>query len=77
MLYSNKAPIGAVTTMVPVGTAQVGCKVTLAVGTAGTVGTALTLILVVEAEIQVGEAARRVVKVWLPGNKPAKVTLAW
>jgi hypothetical protein len=54
MLYSY-APIGAVTTMVPVGIAQVGCTVTLAVGAEGTPGTALTVTLV-PAETQVGSA---------------------
>jgi hypothetical protein len=34
-LYSNVAPKGEFTTIVPVGTAQVGCTVTLAVGAAG------------------------------------------
>ena len=34
-LYSNAAPVGAVTTIVPVGTAHVGCTVTVAVGAAG------------------------------------------
>ena len=49
--------------IVPVGTAHVGCVVVLAVGTAGTEGTAFTTILPVEAEIQVGDAAKRVVNV--------------
>ena len=34
---------GAVTVIVPVGTIQVGCVVTLAVGAAGAPGTALTV----------------------------------
>ena len=37
------APVGAVTTIVPVGVVQVGCTVTLAVGVAGAFGTALTV----------------------------------
>lgn len=41
MLYCNVPPVGAVTTIVPVGTAHVGCVVALAVGAAGGVGTAL------------------------------------
>src|SRR5664280_846972 len=41
--YSYCAPSGAVTTIVPVGTAHVGCTVTLAVGVAVTAGTALTV----------------------------------
>ena len=63
--------------MVPVGTAQVGCVVTLAVGTAGTDGTAFTAIFGVAAEIQVGDAARRVVRLWLPGASPANEVPAW
>ena len=38
MLYWMFAPEGAVTTMVPVGTVQVGCVVTHAVGAAGVAG---------------------------------------
>ena len=45
------APIGAVITIVPVGTAQVGCRVTEAVGAAGAAGAALT-VSVVAPEIQ-------------------------
>ena len=45
-LYSNAAPVGAVTTIVPVGTAHVGCTVTDAVGAAGGVGTAFTVTVV-------------------------------
>ena len=37
------APVGAVMTIVPVGVVHVGCAVTLAVGTAGAFGTALTV----------------------------------
>ena len=37
MLYVSPAPVGAVTVIVPVVTAQVGCEVTLAVGAAGAV----------------------------------------
>jgi len=43
---------GAVTVILPVGTAHVGCVVTLAVGAAGAVGTALT-VRAVGAETQV------------------------
>ena len=42
-LYSNPAPSGADTTMIPVGAVQVGCTVTLAVGAAGAAGTGLTV----------------------------------
>ena len=40
ILYSKPAPVGELTTIVPVGTAHVGCTVTLATGAAGAVGTA-------------------------------------
>ena len=42
-LYSNPAPRGADTVIVPVGTVHVGCAVTLAVGAAGATGTSLTV----------------------------------
>ena len=45
ILYSIVAPSGAVTTIVPVGTAQVGCTVTLAVGAAGAVLTVTANVL--------------------------------
>jgi len=62
--------------MVPFGVPQVGCTVTLAVGTAGTAGTAFTVNAAVEAEIQVlGMSC--VVNVWAPGAKPLKVIPAW
>ena len=51
MLYSSPAPVGAVITIVPVGDAQVGCTVTLAVGSAGDVGT-LLIVPAVEADTQ-------------------------
>ena len=38
MLYVKPAPVGAVTVIVPVALAQVGCAVTLAVGVAGVEG---------------------------------------
>jgi len=52
-----------VTTIVPVGTAHVGCIVTLAVGIAGTAGTALTVSAPLAADTHVGEAASLVVRV--------------
>ena len=55
ILYSNAAPVGADTTIVPVGTVQVGCTVTEAVGAAGGVGTAFT-VTVVGLDTQVGDA---------------------
>jgi hypothetical protein len=50
-LYSKVAPVGEVTTIVPVITAQVGC-VSVASGAAGVLGTAL--ITKLAEEIQVG-----------------------
>ena len=55
ILYCKVTPNGADTTMVPVGTEQVGCTVTLAVAAAGGVGAAFTL-TVVAVEIQLGSA---------------------
>jgi hypothetical protein len=43
MLYCSVAPNGAVTTMVPVGTAHVGCVVAVALAAAGGGGTALII----------------------------------
>jgi hypothetical protein len=40
ILYSRVAPVGELTTIVPVGTAHVGCIVALATGEAGAPGTA-------------------------------------
>ena len=50
MLYSNPAPSGAVTTMVPVVTAQVGC-VTVSVGATG--GVAAVSVTAVTGDTQV------------------------
>ena len=76
--YSYCAPTGAVTTIVPVGTAHVGCTVTLAVGVAGTAGTALTFMAALAPETHVGEAAMRAVTTCpAPGATPVKVALAW
>ena len=43
MLYSKVAPVGLVTTIVPVGTVHVGCTVTDAVGVVGGAGTVFTV----------------------------------
>ena len=51
MLKVMPTPVGAVTSMVPVATVQVGCAVTLTVGVAGAEAGALTVTLV-EADIQ-------------------------
>src|SRR5674476_1361978 len=75
--YSYCAPSGAVTTIVPVGTAHVGCNVTLAVGVAGTAGTALTVILGLASDTHVGDACCLAVTVWLPTASSVKVWLAF
>jgi hypothetical protein len=56
-------PACAVNTIVPDGTAHVGCVVLATVGTDGAAGTALTVIAAAGTEIQVGDAARRVLSV--------------
>ncbi len=71
MLYST-APVGAVTTIVPVAKAQVGCMVVLAVAAAGGVGWALTVTLVPE-ETHVLSAVLRTKMVCEPAETPAKV----
>ena len=43
ILYSKVAPVGELTTIVPVGTAHVGCTVALATGAAGAPGTGFTV----------------------------------
>ena len=46
MLYVIPVPVGALIVIVPVATVQVGCDVTLAVGTEGDSGSTLTVMLV-------------------------------
>ena len=46
-------PVGAVTVIVPVATAQVGCSVALAVGVAGAEGCAVITTLADAGEVQV------------------------
>lgn len=52
MLYVMPVPVGAVTVIVPVALAQVGCCVTLAVGAAGVEGCGLSVKVVPEGDIQ-------------------------
>jgi len=68
--------VGAVITIVPVDTAQVGCTVTLAVGVAGTVGTAFTVIEELAEEIHVGDATNLALTVWFPTATPVNIALA-
>ena len=70
------APTGALMSIVPVGTAQVGCTVVDAVGTAGKPGTAFTVTLDEAADIQVLSTLLRAVKVWLPGATKLKLVEA-
>ena len=63
ILYSKPAPVGELTTIVPVGTAQVGCTVTLATGAAGAVGTALIVTVDAATVEQVLSAMLLTVKV--------------
>jgi hypothetical protein len=76
ILYSNPAPVGALTTIVPVGTAHVGCIVTVAVGAAGAPGTAFTTTLAV-ADIQVGSSEFIRGMLSVPGTTPVNVVGAW
>ncbi len=62
--------------MVPVATAQVGCKVVLAVAAAGAVGCALT-VTTVGAEIQVRSVVRLTRIVWGPDETPANTGESW
>ena len=73
MLYSRLAPVGAVITIVPVGTVQVGCTVTLAVGAAGTVGGLFTVKAVVFETQPV--LLLRTLTLYPPGVTPVKVVL--
>ena len=72
ILYSYPAPSGALTAIVPVATAQVGCIVVLAVAAAGAVGCALT-VTDVGAEIQVLSVVLLTRILCGPDDTPAKV----
>ena len=63
ILYSNVAPVGELTTIVPVGIAQVGCTVTPATGATGAVGTASIVTVEAAAVEQVLSAILLTVKV--------------
>ena len=65
---------GAVTVIVPVDTAQVGCAVTVAVGAVGAPGTALTVKLIA---LDVQPAPFVVVTLYVPGAKPVKTPVAF
>ena len=61
---------GALTVIVPVATAQVGCAVTLAVGAAGVAGWAATVKLIA---LEIQPAAFVVVTSYTPGAKPVNM----
>jgi hypothetical protein len=63
MLYVIPVPVGAVTVMVPVGTVQVGRRVTLAVGAAGVAGCGLT---VTDVAVEVHPAEFLAVTLYVP-----------
>ena len=77
ILYSKVPPNGAVTTIVPVGTAHVGCTVALAVGATGGVGTASIVTVDAASVVQVLSVILLTVNVYVFGDKPAKIALAW
>ncbi len=78
MAYSKPVPCaGALTTIVPVGTAQVGCTVTEAVGAEGAVGAASTA-TAVAAEMHVLSEVLLAVMSWeAPADAPVKVAEPW
>ena len=65
-----------VNTIVPVGTAQVGCVVLATVGTVGAVGTAFIVTVEAAGVEQVLSVVLRTSKVYVPAANDAKVALA-
>ncbi len=74
MLYST--PDCVVKTIVPVGTAHVGCTVTLAVGVLGALATA-SIVTVAPVVLHVLSAVERTLMVYVPAATPVKVALDW
>jgi hypothetical protein len=66
-----------VNTIVPDGTAHVGCVVLAIVGTGGAAGTALIVTVAAAKVIQVLSAMLLTESVYVPGARPEKVALAW
>jgi hypothetical protein len=64
-------------TIVPDGTAQVGCVVERTVGTVGAVGTALIVTVEAAFATQVLSVVLLTLKVFIPEVNPAKVADAW
>ena len=75
MLYST--PTCGVNTIVPVGTAHVGCVVLATVGCVGAVGTALMVTVVAAFVVHVLSVVLRTLNVYVLGNKPTKVSDDW
>ena len=63
-------------TIVPVGTAHVGCTVTLADGVLGALATAF-IVTVAPVVLQVLSAVERTLMVYVPAATPVKVALDW
>ncbi len=74
-LYS--IPACVVNTTVPVGTAHVGCVTLATVGCVGAVGTSLMVTFVAAFVVHALSVVLRTLKVYVFGNKPAKVTDDW
>ncbi len=74
MLYST--PDCVVKTIVPVGTAHVGCTVTLADGVLGALTTAF-MVTVAPVVLHVLSAVERTLMVYVPAATPVKVALDW
>jgi hypothetical protein len=64
-------------TIVPDGTAHVGCVVEKTVGTVGAVGTALIVTVEAALAIQVLSVVLRTLKVFTPDVSPENVADAW
>jgi hypothetical protein len=64
-------------TIVPDGTAQVGCVVEKTVGAVGAVGTALIVTVAAAAVVQVLSAVFFTLKVFIPEVNPEKVVDTW
>ena len=78
MAYSKPVPCaGALTTMVPVGTAHVGCTVTEAVGAAGAAGAASTATALTGDTHVLSEVLLTVMSCEVLADAPVKVAAPW
>ncbi len=64
-------------TILPEGTAQVGCVTLAVVGATGAVGTAFIVTVLAAVAEQVVSAVFLTIKVYVPGANPENVALAW